>query len=41
MRQGTITDWSREGWEVAREFAYGSLFSRSLRGAPAATRPGR
>lgn len=27
MRQGDITAWSREGWEVAREFAYGSLMA--------------
>ena len=27
MRQGDITDWSREGWEVSREFAYGTLFA--------------
>ena len=26
MEQGTITDWSRESWEVSKEFAYGSLF---------------
>ena len=34
MPQGTITDWSREGWEVSREFAYGSLFQD-----PCADRP--
>lgn len=34
MAQGTITDWSREGWEVSREFAYGSLFED-----PCADRP--
>ncbi len=27
MRQGDITAWSREGWEVAREFAYGTLMA--------------
>jgi hypothetical protein len=34
MREGTITDWSREGWEISREFAYGSLFEN-----PCADRP--
>lgn len=27
MRQGDILAWSREGWEVSREFAYGTLFA--------------
>jgi hypothetical protein len=26
MAQGTITDWSRESWEVSKRYAYGSLF---------------
>jgi hypothetical protein len=34
MAQGTITDWSREGWAASREFAYGSLFED-----PCADRP--
>ena len=34
MQEGTITDWSREGWEVARDSAYGSLFED-----PCADRP--
>jgi hypothetical protein len=34
MAQGTITDWSRESWEVSKEYAYGSLF-----GDPCAERP--
>ena len=34
MREGTIIDWSREGWEVSREFAYGTLFED-----PCAERP--
>ena len=34
MAQGTITDWSREGWEVARRYAYGSLLED-----PCADRP--
>ena len=34
MAQGTITDWSREGWEMSREYAYGSLFQD-----PCADRP--
>src|SRR5688572_19197791 len=25
MRQGSVTDWARESWQTAREFAYGSL----------------
>jgi hypothetical protein len=25
MRQGTVTDWAKESWGAAREFAYGSL----------------
>ena len=27
MRQGDVTDWSRESWEAAREFAYGTLLA--------------
>jgi hypothetical protein len=27
MRAGDITAWSRQGWEVSREFAYGTLFA--------------
>ncbi|MGE0180166.1 MAG: S1/P1 nuclease [Sphingomonas sp.] len=34
MREGDIAAWSREGWEVAREFAYGTLFAD-----PCAERP--
>ncbi len=34
MAQGTITDWSRESWEMSKEFAYGSLFQD-----PCADRP--
>ena len=34
MREGDITSWSREGWEVSREFAYGTLFQD-----PCADRP--
>jgi hypothetical protein len=34
MARGTITDWSRESWEVSREFAYGTLFAD-----PCADRP--
>ena len=25
MKLGTVTDWSRESWEAAREQGYGSL----------------
>ncbi len=35
MAQGTITDWSREGWEVARQWAYGSLFEDPCADRPA------
>jgi hypothetical protein len=34
MSQGTITDWSRESWEVSKLYAYGSLFAD-----PCAERP--
>jgi hypothetical protein len=34
MAQGTITDWSRESWEVSKRYAYGSLFQD-----PCAERP--
>lgn len=34
MRQGDLPAWSREGWETAREFAYGTLFAD-----PCAERP--
>lgn len=27
MRQGGVADWSRQGWEAAREFAYRTLFA--------------
>jgi hypothetical protein len=27
MRQGDVAAWSREGWEVSREFAYGSVLA--------------
>ena len=27
MREGDVTAWSREGWEAAKEFAYGTLFA--------------
>jgi hypothetical protein len=27
MRGGTVEDWSREGWETAREFAYGGVMA--------------
>jgi hypothetical protein len=34
MAQGTITDWSRESWEVSKRYAYGSLLED-----PCADRP--
>ena len=27
IRQGDVAGWSREGWEVAREFAYGTIIA--------------
>ncbi|HST37006.1 MAG TPA: S1/P1 nuclease [Allosphingosinicella sp.] len=27
MRQGDVTAWSREGWETAKEFAYGTILA--------------
>lgn len=27
MRAGSVEDWSREGWEAAREFGYGALMA--------------
>ncbi|HEX9954236.1 MAG TPA: S1/P1 nuclease [Allosphingosinicella sp.] len=27
MKAGTVEDWSREGWETAREFAYGTVMT--------------
>ena len=38
MALGTVTDWSREGWEASREFAYGSLMADPC-GPKPATRP--
>ena len=35
MRLGTVTDWSREGWEMSREFAYGTISADPC--GPAAT----
>lgn len=34
MRQGDVTAWSRESWEVSREFAYGTLLADSCGPAP-------
>jgi hypothetical protein len=34
MKQGTITDWSRESWEVSKDYAYGAIFAD-----PCAERP--
>jgi hypothetical protein len=34
MPRGTIADWSRESWEVSKDYAYGSLFQD-----PCAERP--
>jgi hypothetical protein len=38
MRGGTSADWSREGWEAAREFGYGMLMADPCGPLPA-TRP--
>ena len=35
MRAGTVEDWSREGWDVAREFAYGSVMADPCGPVPA------
>ena len=38
MRAGSVEDWSREGWETAKTFAYGSVMEDPCGPAPA-TRP--
>jgi hypothetical protein len=38
MRGGSVEDWSREGWEVSREYAYGSVMADPC-GATPAERP--
>jgi hypothetical protein len=38
MRQGTVTDWARESWQAAHDFAYGSLMADPCGPVPA-TRP--
>jgi hypothetical protein len=35
MRQGSVTDWAREGWEASREFAYGTIMVDPCAAAPA------
>lgn len=35
MRTGTILDWSRENWEISRDYAYGTIFAD-----PCAEHPG-
>jgi hypothetical protein len=35
MRAGTVEDWSREGWEASREFAYGSVMADPCGPTPA------
>jgi hypothetical protein len=35
MSTGDVTSWSREGWEAAREFAYGSVMQDPCGAAPA------
>ncbi len=38
LAQGTVEDWSREGWETARKYAYGSVLADPCT-APSAERP--
>jgi hypothetical protein len=38
MKLGTLTDWSREGWEASRDYAYGSVLADPC-GPEPATRP--
>ena len=38
MRGGTVTDWSREGWEASRQYAYGTVMADACGPTPA-TRP--
>ena len=38
MRGGTVADWSREGWEVSRQFAYGGVMEDPCGPTPT-TRP--
>ena len=35
MRTGTVEEWSREGWDVAREFAYGTVMADPCGPVPA------
>jgi hypothetical protein len=35
MRAGTVEDWSREGWGVAKEFAYGTVMADPCGPVPA------
>jgi hypothetical protein len=35
MRGGTIEDWSRESWEAARQYAYGSVMPDPCGAVPA------
>lgn len=35
MRGGTVEDWSREGWEAARQYAYGSVMPDPCGAVPA------
>ena len=35
MRQGDVAAWSREGWEVSREFAYGTVLADPCAAVPA------
>jgi hypothetical protein len=34
MRLGTVTDWSREAWEVSREYAYGGVMEDPCAAVP-------
>ena len=35
MRQGSVTDWARESWEIARQIAYGSVLGDPCGPTPA------
>jgi hypothetical protein len=36
MKAGTVEDWSKEGWEVSRLYAYGTVLTDPCMAAPAA-----
>ena len=38
IRQGTVTDWARESWQVAHDYAYATVYPNPC-GPPPTTRP--